>query len=83
MKAISLKAGRSLDPSHLSALLTCRLNAVRNSLNPKACLTVGVIATTALFFAIGMHCVPAVFVSGLTALLACAVAPVNKEGGEL
>lgn len=57
--------------------------ALRQYLNPTACLTVGVIATVVLFFAIGMQCVPAVFISGLTALLACAAAPVSQEGGEL
>lgn len=86
MKAISLKAGRSLDPSHLSALLACRLNTVRNSLNPKAWLTVGVIAIMALFVSLGAMNFTAVVISGLTALLACAAAPVestSRKGGEL
>lgn len=83
MKAISLKAGRSLNPAPLSASIVGRLHALRMSINPAACLTVAVIATAALFVALGAMNFTAVLVSGTTALVATALAPLNRKGGEL
>lgn len=82
MKALQIPASR-ISLRCLARSIGASVSNLRRSLDPKACLTVGVIATAALFFSIGTQCVPAVFASGLTALLACAAAPVSQEGGEL
>lgn len=81
----AVRASRDLRMIDVRKKCTSAL-ALRKYLNPTACLTVGVIATVVLFFSLGAQCVPAIFASGLVALLAVAVAPVknlDQEGGAL
>lgn len=82
MKAISLKAGRSLNPSAIGKVLAAVSN-LRNAVNPTACLSVAVIATLALFVSLAAMDFTAVLISGTTALTAAAVAPASQKGGEL
>lgn len=56
--------------------------ALRQSLNPSACLTVAVIATLALFFSLGAMNVTAIIISGITALTTAAIAPTSRKGGQ-
>lgn len=85
MKALQIQASDA-SMRGLVRSISATVSNFRRSLNAKACLSVGVLSTAVLFFSLGAQCVPAIFASGLVALLAVAVAPVknlDQEGGEI
>ena len=76
MKSLQIQSVSAFDRAE-------RTSAQVPNLSEKACLSVAIIAIVAFFATIGAMYVPGIVASGLTALLAVAVAPsLREKGGE-
>ena len=78
MKALQIQT-----PTRFSAAATLRRMAQVINPSQAACLTTAIAATIVFFACLGAMYVPGIVISGLTALMAVALMPSVKEGGEL
>ncbi len=82
MKALSIPASR-LSMRELTSAISATVSNLRAAIPASVFLTVAIIAISVFFFALGAMHVPSIIVSGLTALITAAIAPLSKEWCEL
>ena len=85
MKALTITASRTSKCEGMRSAINLGSAAVSNlraRIDARASLTVATAATVAFFACLGLMHVPGIIVSGLTALMAVAVAPIDEKGGE-
>lgn len=66
----------------LTRSIGATVSNLRARIGARACLATAITAILVFFAALGMMHVPSIIISGLTALVATAVAPIGQEGGE-
>ena len=85
MKALTIPASRvSISGCMRSAinLGSAAVSTLRARIDVRSSIMTASVATVALFACLGAMYVPGIIVSGLSALMAVALAPLAKEGGE-
>ena len=81
MKALTIPASRTSKCEGMRSI-SATVSNLRARIDARAFLTVGTAATVIFFACLGLMHVPGIIASGLTALMAVALAPLAKEGGE-
>lgn len=81
MKALTITASRTSKCEGMRSI-SAAVSNLRARIDVRASLTVATAATVAFFACLGLMHVPGIIVSGLTALMAVAVAPIDEKGGE-
>ena len=81
MKALTIPASR-VSISGCMRSISATVSNLRGRIDARASLSVAAVATVALFACLGAMYVPGIIASGLSALMAVALAPLAKEGGE-
>ena len=67
----------------LTRSISATVSNLRAFIDSRTCLTTAITATIVFFACLGAMYVPGIVISGLTALMAVALMPSVKEGGEL
>ena len=80
MKALTIPSSR-VSISGCMRSISATVSNLRSRIDARTCLSVAVAATATLFFCLGLQSFPGVLVSGLTALSAAALAPIDRKGG--
>lgn len=82
MKALTIPASR-LSMRELTSAISATVSNLRAAIPATAFLIVAIAAILLFFWALGQMRIPYIVVSGSTSLIATALAPISKEGGEL
>ncbi len=82
MKALTIPASR-LSMRELMSAISSTVSNLRAAIPASVFLTVAIVAIILFFWALGQMRIPYIVVSGSTSLIAVALAPLSKEGGEL
>ena len=81
MKALTIPASR-VSISGCMRSISATVSNLRTRIDVRSSIMTASVATVALFACLGAMYVPGIIVSGLSALMAVALAPIDEKGGE-
>ena len=82
MKALTIPASRTSMRDGMRSI-SAAVSNLRTRIDVRASLTVATAATVAFFACLGLMHVPGIVISGLSALMAVAIAPLDEKGGDI
>ncbi|MBD5362537.1 MAG: hypothetical protein HDR81_07005 [Bacteroides sp.] len=86
MKALTIPASRVSISGCMRAAISfgrATVSNLRKRIDVRASLTVATAATVAFFACLGLMHVPGIVISGLSALMAVAIASLDEKGGDI